>query len=235
MTDTQGLAPPVDALDEGLLKHGLRTTLHLIRHGMQDYPRSGRPIGEIVDPPLSSIGERQLERLGERFAKVPLDAVYSSHLSRAYRTGQSVGAPWNLQPIVNKDLREYDIFRDLPPDNSPEDCLGADVVEQARERMVANLRWDSYPGSESSAEFRGRVDSALFGILAAHEDGHIAVACHGGVINAFLAVRLGIGQDMFFRAGHTSVTTVYVSGDRVVIERLNDRAHLDGEPELQTF
>lgn len=227
-------APPVDALDEGLLKHGPVTTLHLIRHAQQTYPRSGRPIGETVDPPLSPIGERQIELLEKRFADVMLDAVYSSHLSRAFRTGEAAGRAHHLSPSVDANLREFDIFRDLPPDRAPEESLGRDAVEQARRAMTAELRWDSYPASETSAEFRARVDAAISRIVWSHENRHVAVACHGGVINAFLANRLKIRQDMFFRAGHTSVTTILIRGERMVIERLNDRSHLEGQSMLQT-
>ncbi|MET8209137.1 histidine phosphatase family protein [Streptomyces sp. NPDC005373] len=234
MTD-RAPAPPVDALDEGLLKYADVTTVHLIRHAQQDYPRGGRPIGEVVDPPLSPIGERQVERVGERFAAVRLDAVYSSHLVRAFRTGDAVGRAHGLVPTVDKDLREFDIYRDLPPDRSPEESLGPEAVARARRAMAADLRWDSYPASETSAEFRVRVDAAIGRIVAAHPGGHIAVACHGGVINAFLAHHLGMRADMFFRAAHTSVTTVRVHGHRVVPESFNDRSHLSGDERLLTY
>ncbi|MER6936344.1 histidine phosphatase family protein [Nocardioides sp. NPDC000441] len=227
-------AAPVDALDEALLKYGPRTTLYLIRHAQQDYPRAGSSAADIVDPPLSGVGERQLEHLAKRFVEVPLDAVYASPLSRALRTGQAAGSHLGLKPALDRDLREFDIFYQLPGDVPPEVSLGEEVLEAARTQMVRDLRWDAYPASETSAQFRGRVNAAIDRIVAAHENQSIAVACHGGAINALLASRLGITEDMFFRAAHTSVTTVYISGDRMVIHGLNDYTHLRDEPELRT-
>jgi broad specificity phosphatase PhoE len=54
----------------------------------------------------------------------------------------------------------------------------------------------------------------------------VVVACHGGVINAYLAWVLGLAEDMFFRPAHASVQTVLVRDDRRVIQGLNDVSHL---------
>jgi len=62
------------------------------------------------------------------------------------------------------------------------------------------------------------------------------VACHGGVINAYLTHVLGLtDQDMFFRPAHASVHRVTFLGERRVIDAVNETAHLVPADELLTF
>ena len=52
------------------------------------------------------------------------------------------------------------------------------------------------------------------------------VACHGGVINAYLAELLGLDIDMFFRPFHASSHRVLFGHGRRVIETLNEESYL---------
>jgi broad specificity phosphatase PhoE len=105
-----------------------------------------------------------------------------------------------------------------------------------RERMMVERRWDVYPYSESSAEFRKRVVNAIEGIAASHEGERVVVACHGGVINVYLAHHLGIDYDMFFRPAHTSINVVLAGHHGVrALRTLGDVHHLAGEPDLVTY
>ena len=79
------------------------------------------------------------------------------------------------------------MFRDIPPEMSVEQYLGTPLFLGVRERMIAEKRWDVYPFSEASAEFRKRTVNAIEGIIATNEAKRVVIACHGGVINAYLA------------------------------------------------
>ena len=65
---------------------------------------------------------------------------------------------------------------------------------------------------------------------------HIAIVCHGGVINAYIGHILGIEQDMFFRPAHASISRVLAGDGRRVVSTLNEMHHLASvAPELVTF
>jgi 2,3-bisphosphoglycerate-dependent phosphoglycerate mutase len=210
------------------------TRLVLVRHGQQSVPdlRNATP-RDWIDPPLSALGRKQASAVGRHLSKEPVDAVYCSTLSRAHDTGAAIAKHHDLPMIVLAELREIEIFRDIG-ERRPQEVLGDLVLRGAQERFARDRRWDAYPLTERSHEFDDRVIAAMEGILAAHGGATVVVACHGGVINAYLAWVLGLHEDMFFRPAHASVHTVLVKDDRRVILGLNDVSHLKGR-DLVTF
>ncbi len=56
-----------------------------------------------------------------------------------------------------------------------------------------------YPGGESFADFRARVDGALRGILAAHCEGEIAIVTHGGVCRVIMGSLLELAPRNLLR------------------------------------
>jgi broad specificity phosphatase PhoE len=220
-----------------LLAQPQATELALVRHGQQQVPTS--PVftpAEWVDPPLSALGRRQAELVGEAFAERQVDVVVSSHLSRALETARAIAAHHDLEPVVLEDLREVETFRDLEDGATPADALPAPFWRGVQERFPTERRWDLVPFGESSGELRHRVVSTIEGLLALHPDANLVVVCHGGVINAYLAHLLGITEDMFFLPAHASVTRVRRLGARRALSSLNDRDHVGGaDPELLTY
>jgi len=209
--------------------------LILVRHGQQQYPEAGmRKFADWVDPPLSELGRRQAEAVGRALAGRPVAAVYSSHLERARRTGEAIAARHGVEVQVDKALREIEMFRDLHTGANPVETFGRDAMLAAQQRFVATRRWDAYPATESGAELVARVIPAVDAAVAAHPGGVVVIACHGGVINAYLVHVLGLREvDMFFRPAHASVQRLTFHGRRRVIANLNEVHHL--EPELVTF
>src|SRR5207245_7671467 len=116
------------------------------------------------------------------------------------------------------------------------DVLSEPMRKGFQERFVQERKWDTFPYSETSAEFRHRVVTAIEGILVSHPGETVAIACHGGVINTYIAHVLGLEEDMFFRPGHATVSRVLVSSGRRVVHTLNEIHHLTAvDPELATF
>jgi broad specificity phosphatase PhoE len=201
------------------------TELLLVRHGQQTYDPNGRA-AELIDPPLSELGQSQARLVGMALSIENIDAVYASPLQRALITGQEIARHHRLEPTVLPDLREVEIFRDVPPDRTPVDYIGRLQLAGTRHRMVQEKTWDVYPYSESSHEFRKRVINAIEGIIVLHPNQRVVVACHGGVINAYVGHIVGSRYDMFFRPAHTSINVVAAGGGIRALYRLNDTAHL---------
>jgi len=203
------------------------TELIFVRHGEQHIPDPrGGPVGDTFDPPLSERGERQARVVGERLSVDRVDAVYASPLKRALETGREIARHHRLEPIVMDDLREVEIFRDMPSDRSAIDYMGQDLLIGIRERMLRERKWDVYPYSESSFAFRKRTVNAVESIIAASEGKRVVVACHGGVINSYIGHIIGVDYDMFFRPAHCSISIVFSGHGVRALQLLNDVHHL---------
>ena len=201
------------------------TSVLLVRHGHQDYDRDG-PVGAMFDPPLSALGRSQARLVGAALSEKHVDVVYASPLRRALDTGREIARRHGLDPVVIGDLREVGIFRDVPPHETALGFFGEQRLAAVRERMLREKRWDAFPCSESSAGFRRRVVEAMESIIAAHPGGRVVVACHGGVINAYIAHVIGSAYDMFFQPAHTSISVVAAGDGRRALQSLNHIDHL---------
>jgi probable phosphoglycerate mutase len=229
--------PPSSPLDRAFLtdQPGV-ATLILVRHGQQVWPKGPNPqISEWIDPPLSGIGLRQAAVVADSLAGDHIDAVYSSHLQRAAETGRQIASRHGIDPVVFEELREVEMFRDLPAGKSIRDLVPHTIYLGMQERFIRERSWDVYPYTETSAEFGHRVTTAIEGILVTHPAQTVVVACHGGVINAYVGHILGLDVDMFFRPAHASVSRVLAGDGRRVVLTLNEVHHLAAsDPALVT-
>ncbi len=206
------------------------TELIFVRHGEQHIadPRSG-PVGDTFDPPLSERGERQAKAVGERLSVDRVDVVYASPLKRALETGREIARHHRMEPIVMPDLREIEVFRDMPAEKSAVEYFGQGLLLGIRERMLREKKWDVYPLSESSFEFRKRTVNAVEAIIAENEGKRVVIACHGGVINSYIGHIIGVEYDMFFRPAHCSIHIVFSGHGVRALQALNDVHHLRTE------
>lgn len=191
----------------------------LIRHGRSADIVPGSD--ESSDPPLHTDGVRQAVALGSRLRDARIDAVYSSHLRRAHDTAQEVARHHGLDVTVHEDLEEvrlgdwsHGVFRKMAASGDP-------VFTE----WSASGRWDGIPNGEGDQNFRDRVTARIEALAAQHDGGCIAVVCHGGVINAYLAEILGTERSLWMMVENTSITTVRISTTRSVLT-LNDCHHL---------
>jgi 2,3-bisphosphoglycerate-dependent phosphoglycerate mutase len=203
--------------------------LYLIRHG-QSGGNVAREEGRLseYDPPLTPVGEEQARRLGERMAAYGVDVIYSSPLRRAYHTGAAIARITGHEIIVVDDLQEIneplkerprDPLQPLPPGVTHDDI---------KARFEQEPTWDNLPGSEPSQHFRERIGRAIDAIVRDNPGKKVAVTCHGGVIQSYVGMVLGLRSDFPFYAFNASITSIRAEGERRVLWRLNDLAHLDG-------
>jgi broad specificity phosphatase PhoE len=204
------------------------TELVLVRHGQQDVPdwRNAR-IAETHDPPLSERGQQQARLVGMRLSTEHIDRVYASPMLRALHTGREIARHHRLEVEVLDDIREVGIFTELPDGREPRDLLGEQLLSGIRSRMLREKSWDVYPYSEPSRDFRKRVINAIEGIVAVNGGHRVVIACHGGVINAYVGHIIGSSYDMFFRPAHASISVVAAGDELRALHRLNDVHHLE--------
>jgi 2,3-bisphosphoglycerate-dependent phosphoglycerate mutase len=202
------------------------TEVLLVRHGQQDVNLRAATVGEWIDPPLSEQGQLQARLLGEALSVKRLDAVFASKLRRAAETAGEIARHQDLSVEHVDDLREVEVFRDVPPEKTAQEFLGKELLDAVRERMLSERNWDVYPYSESSHDFKKRAINAIESAIARNAGERIAVVCHGGVINAYVGHIIGSRYDMFFRPAHASVSIVVSGEGRRILRLLNDTHHL---------
>jgi broad specificity phosphatase PhoE len=229
------LPAPIDPMayyfqDVLLLNNKQAARLYLIRHG-QSASNQARVEGRLgeYDPPLTPDGELQAERVGERMAAYGVDAIYASPLQRAYNTAA---------PIAKRTGIEIKVIDDLQEINEPmkEGSIDPNANRETADHRAIKARfekeptWDNLPGGESSAHFRERIGRAIQQIVDECPGKRVAIACHGGVIQTYVAMVLGLPKTDFpFYAFNASITSIRAFQDKRALWRLNDLAHLDGE------
>lgn len=208
------------------------TEVVLVRHGESMAAVPGESF-ELVDghgdPALGPEGRDQAERVGERLAREGgIDAAYVTSLRRTVETAapflrlrEKAGA--GVPVAVERDLREVHLgewegglFRIKMREMGP-------VATQ----MLAEERWDVIPGAERSEAFGSRVRRAIERIHANYPDQRVAVFTHGGVIGRIISDATGARPFAFNGADNGSISHVVVVGDRWILRRYNDTAHLD--------
>lgn len=234
--DPRTVPAPIDPMayyfqDILLLNQPKAVRLYLIRHG-QSASNVARQEGRLAeyDPPLTPVGEEQARRLGERMAAYGVDSIYASPLQRAYNTAAAIARHTNHEITVLDDLQEINEpakegYSPRDPNEPLPDGLTHDDVKA---KFEADPVWDNLPGSENSAHFRARIVGAIDRIIEENPGKKVAVACHGGVIQSYVAHILGLRTDFPVYAFNASITSIRAHGNRRVIWRLNDLAHLDG-------
>ncbi len=192
----------------------------LIRHGLP----VRRELSEgIADPELAEAGHDQARHLTSYLRNESIDAVYSSPLRRALQTAAPLAADRQLDVAVIDSVAEWD--------RNASSYIPIEELKAANDpRWQAMVRGEWSAHEETPEEFSGRVVPALEALIEAHPGQRVAVACHGGVINSYLAHILGLPVTHgFFYPNYTSIHRIAASGrgHRSVIT-VNETSHLRG-------
>jgi len=195
--------------------------LLLIRHA--EPIRIGR--GEVegpADPGLTDRGIEQATRLGAWFGVERVDAIITSPLRRARETAAPLAAELGITPEIDDGVSEYDA---TSGEYIPIEELRA--LKDERWRATIEGRWDDAGGMDPVA-FQAAVVPVMDAIIDRFAGAKVAVVCHGGVINVYLAHVLGITQPLWFHPEYTSVQRVSAarSGGPRSLSSLNELAHL---------
>ena len=192
--------------------------LLLIRHAL---PERVELESGAADPMLSAEGHEQAKHLAAYLDHERLDAIYASPLRRAVQTAQPLADARKQELTLIADVAEWDRNSST---YVPVEVLKA--TNDPRWQAMLQGQWDDR--DETAEEFNGRVTTALEALIAAHSGHRIAVVCHGGVINAYLARVLGVPNgDPFFYPNYTSIHRIAAarSGERSIVT-INETSHL---------
>lgn len=195
--------------------------LLLIRHGENDYSKTGRLAGRLSGVHLNERGKVQAGELAAALAHVPIKAVYSSPLERALETAEPIAKALKQRVKIDAGLMEADVG----------DWQGRSVRRLALTRYWRVIQRAPsrarHPGGESFVETQGRIIAALDAICAKHKPRDI-VACvfHADPIKLAVAHYIGLPLDQFQRLGcdTASATLLAVSETGAYLMWMNRRA-----------
>lgn len=201
--------------------------IYLIRHGRQ----CSKLCNVNVD--LDEIGYQQAALLGERLAYAQVERVYSSDYLRARQTAMAANLYWNAEHLIYPELREIS-FGDM--EGMPDDDIAVKYRDFKKEQD--EMRKDlAYPGGECGADVVKRGMPVLQNI--AEENSRCAVVVtHGGWIRSIVAHLMGMDLAKARLIGSSlencSITELHYLPEkkRFTLERFNDYAHLEHDPQL---
>jgi len=195
-------------------------TLLLIRHGENDYVKTGKLAGRLPGVHLNQRGQDQARALGEALKDVSLKAVYSSPLERAMETANPIASARKLQIIQESDLMDADIGK---WQGKSWKVLSLTKVWKIVQHSPSRFR---FPEGESFPEMQTRIASALERIIKKHKPQDIvAVVFHADPIKLAVSHFLGLPLDNFQRLSCDtgSLTALHVSESGANLVKLNQR------------
>jgi broad specificity phosphatase PhoE len=197
----------------------------LVRHGRTEWNATHRFQGQ-QDIPLDAEGIAQAEAVGTWLSTFPIEAVYSSDLSRAAETAQTIARHHGVAVRTEVRLREihYGAFEGL-------------TALEILDRLPAEGRawWSDRvtgrpPAGESIPELRRRVTQWWDATVPGHGGQTIVVVGHGGSLQPLIEHALGSPEERSFKLpfGNTGVSSVSWQGPGSgCLEFHNLHCHLD--------
>jgi probable phosphoglycerate mutase len=196
------------------------TTILLIRHGENEYVKTGRLAGRLAGVHLNEKGQDQAQKLAEALGEAPITAVYSSPLDRTMETAAPLAKALDLEVIPRSGLLELDMGR---------------WQDRKIKKLAKKKSWSTvqnrpsmfrFPGGETFNEAQQRIVADLDAIRRLHDPKEI-VACfgHSDMIKLALSFFLGQHIDLFQRImiAPASISTLHLGKDRAMIVNMNAR------------
>ena len=202
--------------------------LLLIRHGENDFVKTGKLPGHLSGIHLNERGQKQAQALGEALKDVPLKAIYSSPLERAMETAEPIATSHQLEIVQESGLRDANVGKWEGKSLKVLRLTNAwKVVQHSPSRF-------HFPEGESFMDVQTRIVNALEDIVKKHNKPKdiVAVVFHADPIKLAVAHFLGLPLDHFQRLSCDtgSVSALYISEMGANLIKLNQRPPFDFLP-----
>jgi len=197
--------------------------LLLVRHGETEANSSQRYWGR-TDVKLSPAGLEQAARLRELLSAEKIDVTYSSPLSRAKATAETIVAGRGLAIIDCPELSEVD-FGKLEGLNFAE---VSQLYPEVTRLWIERDPGLEYPGGESVREFNRRVGRFINRLEKHSSEETILVVAHAGSLRVLMCQLLGLELEHWrqFRLDLASLSVVETYPQGAILNQMNERCHL---------
>ncbi|GAB4480570.1 MAG: histidine phosphatase family protein [Anaerolineales bacterium] len=166
----------------------------LIRHGENDYVKTGRMAGRLPGVHLNARGQAQAEALGEALKNVPLAAIYASPLERAQESAAPIARARGLEiqtrpALLDTHVGDWEGLELKKLFKLPEWKL----VQSQPSRFT-------FPNGESFFDLQYRLVQEIETIARSHQPREVvAVVFHADPIKLVVTHYLGLALDSFQR------------------------------------
>ncbi|MGP0028633.1 MAG: MSMEG_4193 family putative phosphomutase [Streptosporangiaceae bacterium] len=199
------------------------TTVLLVRHGLT--AATGHALaGWTPGIPLDDRGRAQAQAVGERLARLPLDAIISSPLERCRETAGIIAAA------------RADQDREIRTDERLGECRYGDWTGRPLRKLAKEPLWRVVQAHPSAVRFPGpdgesMLDTQHRAVAAVREWNAVLgaratylICSHGDVIKGIIADCLGLHLDLSQRiqADPCSLTVIRYTALRPFLVRMND-------------
>lgn len=194
------------------------TRFLLIRHAVTD--SVGKSLtGRMPGVPLNDEGKRQAQLLAQRLALLPIAAIYSSPVERAFQTAEVIAKVLQVSTVPNNDFLELDFGQWT---GASFDALASEVLFHRFNSFRSNTR---IPGGESMLEAQLRIVRGMQSLCEVHKGQTVAIVSHSDMIKAAVAYYAGIPLDLFQRLeiSPASVCIIEVHKETARIVVVNDQ------------
>jgi alpha-ribazole phosphatase/probable phosphoglycerate mutase len=196
--------------------------VYLLRHGETQWNREGNKYCGRTDLPLTKTGRKQARQVGKQIKDIPLDAVYSSPLKRAYETAEIVTG-YQQKVIRDKRLIEVDFGQ---------------WEGKSKKQFIPENRslWDNWMRAplnnraggtgETGQQIIARVDAYFDDTFKEHTNGTVLVVGHNGINRLYLAHKLGMPLGNYRQLVQENSTVSLFSLDsekKLTLHQLNSR------------
>ena len=205
------------------------TEIYLIRHAEAEGNIYRRNHGQY-DSLLTPMGVEQLGPLEKRFEDIPIDACFSSDLTRACMTAQAICRPKNLPLHRCPEFREvgFGVWEDKPFGYI--DYFDKEAMDQFR----LNPRTLHVPDGETFPEYTGRFIGKMTELAGAYDGKTIAIFSHGAVLRGVLMELFHFGENGPVPVcDNTGVSHIFYEDGAYRADYFNDNSHLPKS--LSTF
>lgn len=188
----------------------LETRVFLIRHGITDWHREGRVLGQR-DIALNDEGLEQARAAAAALADAPLVEVISSPLVRALQTAELIGQQFGIE--VARDPRLIDLRVGKWEGMTYEEVAAHSEYKE----FIKDPLSERIPGAESLSDVKTRAVAAIEQAIEDNPSGDaIAVVTHAGIIRVLLTHYLGSPPANYhrIRVAPGSVSVLSFADDR---------------------
>ena len=201
----------------------MSTTLFLIRHGETAWNRDKIFRGSF-DIELNENGRKQARLAAQALESRPIDAGYTSPLSRAAETARIILESHPVTPSPHEGLLDFDYG----------DWTGRQDNEVARLWPAEHASWSSrphdvrVPNGNTLKEVFERAFVAMEQISARHDGQTVALFSHRVVNKLLIAGCMGLGLDRFpfIVQGNCCINKLERTAAGYMIHYLNDTSHI---------
>lgn len=202
--------------------------LLLIRHGENDYVKTGKMAGRIPGVHLNEKGQKQAQALGEALRDVPIKAIISSPLERALETAAPIAESHQINIVQEPDLMDTNIGK---WQGKSWKLLALKKEWKIVQNAPSRFR---FPEGESFPECQLRIVNVLERAIQKHNKPQdiVAMVFHADPIKLAVAHFLGMPLDHFQRLGCDtgSLTALHAGEAGAHLVKLNQRPPFDFLP-----